>query len=162
MLFAYANKEITEKFQNKGFLFHIIKIVILTIVFIFGLTYYDKPQLVLMCGNIYGNIILFLINTFRGCEIIFSVSAIIARKWQIDPTNPCKNFILWVGRNTIGIFLTHKMFLQEIVVPIFTNMGYSTSSFIVAILCTLITFPVSCFLVYIINRYVPRLFGREY
>lgn len=161
MLIGYEHKDVIERFQSKGIIFHLIKLVIVIAIFELGIHFEGKTKLVLMCGSDYGNIILFLINALSGVVVIFSISALITKKWEIDDTNPFRNAILWIGRNTIGIFLVHKPLLQEVIVPIFTNMGYSTNSFTVALICMLIDFPISCLLVHIINKYTPRLFGRS-
>lgn len=160
MLIGYMHKELIDHFQSKGILFHLIKLVVVIALFEFSIRIGDKTKLVLMCGSQYGNPLLFLFNALLGVIVIFSLSALITKKWEFSNETPLKNAILWVGRNTIGIFLVHKPFLQEIVVPIFTNMGYSTNSLGVAIICMLIDFPISCLLVYIINKYTPGLFGK--
>ena len=160
MIIGYANKGAVERFQSKGILFHVIKLIACLAIFIFGVTYEEKITLVLMCGSQYGNIALFLLNAISGVAVIFSISALITKKWNIDETNPFKNIILWIGKNTIGIFLIHKPLLQEIIVPIFTNLGMSTFDVKMAFLAMLIDLPLSCLIVHIINKYTPRLFGR--
>lgn len=161
MLIGYAYKEYISALENKSIIYELIIIVICTCLFVFGINYEDNIFLVLMCGSQYGNIPLLLLISLSGCGLIITLSDIISKYVLVNPESKIKKAMLWIGKNTIGIYLLHKPFLQEVVVSILTNMGYSTFSFPVAVIASLITLPVSIILVYIINKYVPSLFGRK-
>lgn len=130
-------------------------------IYIFGITYEDQIYLVLMCGSEYGNILLMLLNSFSGCGIIITISIILSKFVLFDSESKIKRVMIWIGRNTIGIFLVHKPFLQEVVVSTLINLGYSTYSFPVALIASIIVFPISIGIVYVIDKYLPSLFGKK-
>ena len=161
MLIGYSYKEYLNKLEEKSNIYHFIMLFVYICLFIFGVTYEEKTFLVLMCGSIYGNIPLLLLNSLSGCGIVITLSVIISKYWKVNQDSKAKDTILWIGRNTIGIYFIHKPFMQQVIVPIFTNMGYSTDSFVIALICATITLPISCAAVYGINKYFPNLFHKQ-
>ena len=161
MLVGYAYKEYLNKLENKSISYQIIMLIVYIGLYIFGITYEDQIYLVLMCGSEYGNIALMLLNSFSGCGIIITISIILSKYVLLDSESKIRRAMLWIGKNTIGIYLIHKPFLQEIVVSTLTNFGCSLYSFPVALVAATITFPISIGIVYVINKYLPSLFGRK-
>lgn len=161
MLIGYSYKEYLNKLEDKNIIYHIIMLLVYVGLFIFGVTYEEKTYLVLMCKSAYGNIPLLLLISLSGCGIVITISVLLSKSWKVNPDSKVKDIVLWIGQNTIGIYLIHKPFMQQVIVPIFTNMGYSTNSFLVAILSVTITLPISCLIVFIINKYLPQLFGKR-
>ena len=113
-----------------------------------------------MCGGDYGNILIFLLEAISGSAFILTLSAIIENLSDKFGDNIIKKTTLWVGQNTIGIFLLHKPFLRDVVIMLFNKVGLYESSFLVALLGAAITMPIICFIVYVINKYIPELFGK--
>jgi len=102
------------------------------------------------------NIPLMFTNSISGCAIIIFLSVLISRYlWTTG-----KEFVLYVGQNTIGIFLLHKNLLQEIVVPLFAKMGFATAEMYVAFMAAVIAFIFSVIMVKLILKYAPPMLGR--
>lgn len=159
MLIGYAYKEYLNKLEDKSIIYQIVMLLIFSCLYVYGITYEDKTFLVLMCNGTYGNIPLLLLNSLSGCGIIITISVIISKCLSFNEQNKIKDAMLWIGKNTIGIYLIHKPLLQQVVVSVLTSLGYSTFSFLTALVASIVTFPISIGIVYLINRYVPSLFG---
>jgi fucose 4-O-acetylase-like acetyltransferase len=71
-----------------------------------------------------------------------------------------KRTLLFIGQNTIGIYLLHKNFLQEVVIGSFSSMGWTEPQALVAFVSAIITLTFAYFGVKVINRYIPQLIGR--
>lgn len=160
MLIGYSFKELLNALQEKKTIILYIILFISLGLFIYGLNRNSNIYLVLMCAGDYGNIFDFLLNAINGSIFILTISAIITSTFKSDDNNIIKKFLLWVGQNTIGIFLLHKPFLRDVVIMLFNKIGLYESSFLVALCGALITFPITCLFVYIINKYIPQLFGK--
>lgn len=160
MLLGYSFKELLNTLQERRMNNLYIVLCVSLATFIIGITRQNEIYLVLMCGGDYGNIFYFLLNALSGCAFILTLSCIIANIWEKTKDNKIRNFVIWLGQNTIGIFLLHKPFLRDVVIKLFNNFGLYESSFYVALIGALITLPIICIAVYIINKYIPELFGR--
>ena len=70
--------------------------------------YFNNPSVgyVLMANAIYGNAGVFLLGALGGTVILLSFSIC------IDCTLERKNALIWIGQNTMGIFLVHKPFVE--------------------------------------------------
>jgi len=100
------------------------------------------------------------LNAFSGSFLIIILSIIMYRSsaWHSPIFN--KNILLFIGQNTIGIYLLHKNFMQEVVMGSFSRWGWTEPQVLVAFVSALITLVVACVGVKIINRYIPQLIGR--
>lgn len=161
MLIGYAYKEYLNKLEDKSIIYQIVMLITYVGLYVFGITCKDKPFLILMCGAQYGDIALLLLNSLSGCGIVITISVIISKYLLVDSESRIRKLMLWIGRNTIGIYLIHKPLLQEVVVSFLVGLGYSTNSFGVAIFAAIIVFPACLLIVYIINKYLPSLFGKR-
>jgi len=59
-------------------------------------------NIVLMCGAVYGDWFLFLVNALSGSAAALAFTAILSRLL------PANGFLLFVGVNTMGVYLLHK------------------------------------------------------
>lgn len=157
MLVGYSLKEVLDKKSNKFLLIHF---VIFVVIFVSYLIYKGNDlEYVKMYKNEVSNLITFLVMGYSGCGMILTLSRIISNCWK-DKESKIKTFVLWVGRSTIGIYLLHKPFLQEVVVPFLIKMGFVEDALITAIVGAIISFIYCCILIKIIERYIPQLFGK--
>ena len=100
------------------------------------------------------------LNAFSGSVALIILSIIMYRTsaWHSPVFN--KNIFLFIGQNTIGIYLLHKNFMQEVVMGSFSSWGWTEPQVLVAFVSALITLIVACIGVKIINHYIPQLIGR--
>jgi len=160
MLIGYLLKPIIKIFYDKPIWFHVIVNIVMVILLTGGIAIQgEKPTLVLICKMDFGNIGLFLLNSFAGSFMIISLAVIISKLFNKHQSNIFYKLMLWIGCNTLGIYLIHKNFLQEIcmanfakIVPL-PNLGY-------AILGTIITLIFCVIMVFIIDKIIPQLFGK--
>lgn len=120
----------------------------------------DSLGLSAMAFNNYGSIPFMFINAFSGSAVIIFLSIILYQcsGWESRLFN--KDILLFIGQNTIGIYLLHKNFMQEVVMALFTKWGWTEPQALVAFVSATITLIIACVAVKIINRYVPQLMGR--
>lgn len=120
----------------------------------------DSLGLSAMAFNNYGSIPFMFINAFSGSAVIIFLSIILYQcsGWESRLFN--KDILLFIGQNTIGIYLLHKNFMQEVVMALFSKYGWTEPQVLVAFVSATITLLVVCVVVKIINRYVPQLMGR--
>ena len=120
----------------------------------------DSLGLSAMAFNNYGSIPFMFINAFSGSAVIIFLSIILYQcsGWESRLFN--KDILLFIGQNTIGIYLLHKNFMQEVVMALFTKLGWTEPQALVAFVSTTITLSVACVAGKIISRYVPQLMGR--
>ena len=102
----------------------------------------------------------FLLNAFSGSAAVLMLAIILYRTsvWHNPVLN--KRTLLFIGQNTIGIYLLHKNFLQEVVIGSFSSMGWTEPQALVAFVSAIITLTFAYFGVKVINRYIPQLIGR--
>lgn len=100
------------------------------------------------------------LNAFSGSFVVLFLAIIMYRSscWHSPVFN--KSILLFIGQNTIGIYLLHKNFMQEVVMGSFSRWGWTEPQVLVAFVSALITLIVACIGVKIINRYIPQLIGR--
>lgn len=160
MLLGYSFKELLNTLQERNIRTLYLILIISFVLFIYGITKEEEIYLVLMCGSDYGNIFLFLLNAISGCAFILTLSVIISITLFKDNSNKIKDAVLWIGQNTIGIFLIHKPFFKDVVIMLFNKLGFSEYNFLVALVAATITLPIVCLFVKVINIYIPELFGK--
>lgn len=100
------------------------------------------------------------LNAFSGSVAMIILSIIMYRSpaWHTPVFN--KKILLFIGQNTIGIYLLHKNFMQEVVMGSFSSWGWTQPQMLVAFVSALITLIIASIGVKIINRYIPQLIGR--
>lgn len=162
MLTGYAIKEFMDKFQHKKIWWHLLAITVSASIFVFGITIQGaNPDFVMMFAGEYGNPILFIINAFSGCGIIISFSVILTKLWEKHSKSKVRKFTIWLGQNTIGVFLLHFPIVHELIGPTLVScLGMNVANLWTALLAALITLIICCPIVLAVNRYLPVLFGK--
>lgn len=160
MLIGYSFKERLPELEDNKYLTHFIWLVVYLVIFIASLIIQgDNVYLVKMFYNDVGNPIYFLLSALSGIGIILTISIILSKLWK-DKESRIKDITLWIGKNTIGIFLLHKPLLQQVFIANFEKLGYSSNNLWVAVLGSVITLPICCLIIMIIDKYIPQLFGK--
>lgn len=118
--------------------------------------YFNKPSVgyVLMANAIYGNVGAFLLGALGGTAILLSLSI------GIDCILERKNALIWIGQNTMGIFLVHKPFV-ELFRKIINRMGFDYNHIPLTIVVALMSLALSYIAVQIVRRSMPALFGKN-
>ena len=107
---------------------------------------------VLMARRYVGNPFLFFVVSICGCLMIYGISKL------LDNGKLENKFLEFVGSNTLAIFATHKP-LIKICEEIFIHISLP---WFVELVCTTVTvLVISCFLVVLINRFIPILNGKN-
>lgn len=161
VLVGYLLLPVVKKLKDANIIYSIIGLVISLGILTCGTVLRaDSLGLIAMAFNGYGSIPFMFLNAFSGTAAIIFLSIILYRcsGWESRLFN--KDILLFIGQNTIGIYLLHKNFMQEVVMALFTKWGWTEPQALVAFVSATITLIVACVAVKIINRYVPQLMGR--
>lgn len=118
--------------------------------------YFNNPSVgyVLMANAIYGNAGAFLLGALGGTVILLSLSIC------IYCTLERKNALIWIGQNTMGIFLVHKPFV-ELFRKFIGGLGFDYNCIPLTIFIALMSLALSCIVVQIITMFMPALFGKD-
>ena len=119
----------------------------------------DALELVLMCGSDYGNLLWFMLNAVSGSMIVLGISMLLFRDSREGATTFSTASITYVGQHTMGIFLLHKNFQLEVVIP-WIHTWLAGPQLLVACIATCISFLAALLLCAVIERYVPQLLGQ--
>lgn len=162
LLLGAATQRVVKKYYTAlGQFWYWLGLAVSIAVFLMGTVLRKEPlELVLMCCSDYGNLLYFLINAISGSAAIFFLSMIlsdIAKRFQ--PLGFLRTGFSYIGSITMGIFIMHKPFLQEVVMKFFALFGYSTNSALAAFLGAVPALAFSCLAVWLIQRYIPQLLG---
>jgi len=121
----------------------------------------DGLELSLMCKSDYGNQLWFLYNSVFGSLIVLAVSMLLSRLSR-ESARPFRiGAVTYIGQQTMGIYLLHKPFLQQIILPVLSGIfpgefPFLAAAFIGSILAMLFSI-VMC---YVIGKFIPQLLGR--
>lgn len=153
MLIGYWTRLFLVKI--KGFM-SITIVLITSFVALVTSVYFNNTSVgyVLMANGIYGNPVLFLLGAIGG------IGAVVVLAKIIESILLNKEFLLFIGRNTLGIFLVHKPFANAFR-STFNHIGWNYNNFMIAICISMVCVCISVALVWFINRSAPILFGRK-
>lgn len=161
IMLGYAIKDIVYKLPKTHAWAYLASTAVFGALLYFGQKVQgDSPHLMLMCGSDYGPVLYFFLCAFAGIGMVMSFSVFLTILFKDRPDTKARSFMLWVGENTIGIYFLHKPFLQQVIMPAIEGLGATLPNAWWALLGSVCSFAVSCAACYVINRYVPSLFGR--
>lgn len=121
----------------------------------------DALELSLMCKSSYGSLLWFLYNSVFGSLTVLALSMLLSRLSR-ESARPFRiDAVTYIGQQTMGIYLLHKPFLQQVMMPVLTGCLPAKWPFLaIAFLgsCGALLFSVAmCF---VIRKFVPQLLGR--
>lgn len=121
----------------------------------------DGLELSLMCKSDYGNLLWFLYNSVFGSLTVLTLSMILARLSR-ESAHPFRiDAVTYIGQQTMGIYLLHKPFLQQIILPALSELFPEKCPFLViALIGSFLALLFSVAMCYIIGKFVPQLLGR--
>jgi fucose 4-O-acetylase-like acetyltransferase len=121
----------------------------------------DALELSLMCKGDYGNLAWFICNSISGSMIVVSLSMLISRISRESAHPFHTDAITYIGQHTMGIYLLHKPFLQQVTMPILLRICNNPDWFLpMAIIGSFITLGISILFCMVIERFIPQLLGQ--
>lgn len=121
----------------------------------------DALELSLMCKSSYGNPLWFLFNSVFGSLSVLTLSMLLSRISR-ESARPFRiDAVTYIGQQTMGIYLLHKPFLQQIIIPVLTKLLPAECPFLaIAILASCIALLFSIVMCFVIGKFIPQLLGR--
>ena len=156
MIFGYLGRTYLEKLAERGILLKLgiaAASLILLLIGIHFAHYSEAYPFMLMANAEFGSPILCLINGFTGSLMVIMIAQIINHFLKH------RNWILYIGQNTMGIYLIHKQFLQGLY-NMTINVAPGTPYLVRAIVVTCIAILFSLFLLGILSKYIAEILGR--
>lgn len=155
ILFGKLLRKLVNRFSEMNIACRLFALVVTLILFIVMIPVnHPSPGYVLMADGIYDNAVFFAVTALLGSTSVIMFSQI------SDVLLSRLSFVLWIGKNTLGIFLIHK-FIVGGAQTIIKNMGYNYNNFAIACATSVIVLLVSCVVVMLINKFVPFLLHYE-
>lgn len=121
----------------------------------------DALELSLMCKSDYGNVPWFLFNSVFGSVSVLTLSMLLSRLSR-ESARPFRlNVITYIGRQTMGIYLLHKPFLQQIIMPWLSGLFPKECPFLVtALVGSVLALIFGTAMCLVIGRFIPQLLGK--
>ncbi len=121
----------------------------------------DALELSLMCKSFYGEPLWFLYNSAFGSLTVLTLSMLLSRLSR-ESARPFRiGAVTYIGQQTMGIYLLHKPFLQQILLPTLTEFLPAECPFLaIAFLASCVALLFSVFMCFLIGKFVPQLLGR--
>ncbi len=107
---------------------------------------------VLMANAVYGNGLLFFVTAAAGSLFVVCIAKL------LELLKAGRKPLLYIGQNTLGIFIVHKPVI-ELFRKICTRLGMDYNFLPVCLVISAVTLLIATFVVFLIKRYVPFLFG---
>ena len=145
--------------QSQGWLLSAFTAAAALILFCGTILRGDALELSLMCKSDYGNLFWFMLNAISGSAFVIGISMLLFRVSKEGAWPFSTAAITYVGRHTLGIFLLHKNFQLELVIP-WIHTWLAGPQLLVACIATCISFVASLLMCSIIEKYVPQLLGQ--
>lgn len=140
---------------GSGYLGLVIGAVVMLAVFLLTLPLNTpEPGYVLMANAVYGNGLLFFLTAVSGSLFVVCI----ARLLEVSKLDNIYIYIYIIGQNTLGIFIVHKPVI-ELFRKICTKLGVDYNFLPVCLLISAVTLLIAAFVVFLIKRYLPFLFG---
>lgn len=121
----------------------------------------DALELSLMCKSSYGNLLWFIYNSVFGSLGVLTLSMLLSRLSR-ESAHPFRiDAVTYIGRQTMGIYLLHKPFLQQIIIPALTKLFTAECPFfVIAVLASCLALIFSVVMCFVIGKFIPQLLGQ--
>lgn len=161
VLLGFAAKGLLDRGDGTGAAENLAVFVLSFMAFVRGTWMRGADQaLVGMFSFNYGNLFWFFWNAIAGCLMTLSLSSLIAKIGPEAFGGRIRRFLVWLGRNTIGVYLLHLPIIRFGIAPALDKLGLPRMSVYGAFIDAVISLTICCALMWVIERYVPVLFGR--
>lgn len=108
---------------------------------------------VLFAEAVYGKPWWFFFNSIVGSLMVFMLGI------TLSYLNINKRALLWIGQNTMGIYILHKPLVLTLGNTV-EHYGYSKDTLYISLLIAFIGLVLSSMLTLVINKQIPQLFGK--
>lgn len=121
----------------------------------------DALEISMMCKSSYGNPLWFLFNSVFGSVSVLTLSMLLSRVSR-ESVRPFRiDAVTYIGQQTMGIYLLHKPFLQQIIIPALTKLLPEECPFLVtSIIGSFIALLFCIVMCFVIGKFIPQLLGR--
>lgn len=121
----------------------------------------DALALSLMCKGEYGNLFWFVYNSVFGSVSVLTLSMLLSRLSR-ESVQPFRiGAVTYVGQQTMGIYLLHKPFLQQVIIPALSGIFPGDFPFLgIALIGSILGMVFSVVMCYVIGKFIPQLLGR--
>ena len=161
MLIGHAAKDVLAANDRRGVCGQ-LAVLFATLAMFVGGTWFRRENLTLvgMFSFQYGNLFWFFWNAFAGSAAVLALSSLLSRIRRDAAGGRFRAFLVWLGRNTIGVYLLHLPIIRFFIAPMMDNWGFPRLHPFWAFVDAVIALAICCALMLVIERYVPVLFGR--
>jgi len=161
MILGRLGKEMISRFDSRTFQVQLpmflVSAALLAVGNIFGL----KGFMSVMALSAYGPIFWFMWNACFGVIMVRSFSSIVAKIGNVPVLSFFKRSLLWIGQNTIGIFLLHMPLCYWIMPRMVEIFGVSiekgSGNLIIGLTVTIISIALTA----IVNVVCPQILGKK-
>lgn len=156
MLLGYLGRPCLEKLAVQGGIRNLVIAVVSLFLLLIGIrfTHYSEVHpFMLMANAEFGSPILCLINGITGSLMVIMTAQI------ADCFLKYRSWILYIGQNTMGIYLIHKTFLQGLY-NMTINVAPGIPYLIRAVVVSCIAVIFSLLLMSVLGKYISEILGR--
>lgn len=161
MILGRLGREMISRFDGLTFQVQLpmflVSAALLAVGNIFGL----KGFMSVMALSAYGPVFWFLWNACFGVIMVRSFSSIVAKIGNVPVLSFFKHSLLWLGQNTIGIFLLHMPLCYWIMPRMVDTFGISlakgSGNLIIGLTVTLVSIALAA----IVNALCPQIMGKK-
>lgn len=121
----------------------------------------DALDLSLMCKASYGSLVWFAYNSVFGSLTVLTLSMLLSRLSRESARPFSIDAVTYTGQQTMGIYLLHKPFQQQVILPALTALIGSACPFLVIAVigsCVALLFSIVC--CFVIEKFIPQLLGQ--
>ena len=160
LLIGYALKKAVTDFSHKDRRWHAALFAVAAALFAGGiLVRGESLELVLMFRARLGNLFWFFYLSLTGSAAVIGLSMLIAGAFGGKTKPGWYRGIVWVGRNTMGVFVLHKPFLPMVMIPFLIRLGMDEASVFTSAFASLLTLSLAVVFTALIKKYCPALIG---
>lgn len=135
----------------------LVSAVLLAVGNVYGLNGF----MTVMAKSLYGPIFWFMWNACFGVIMVRSFSSIVAKIGDVPVLSFFKGILLWMGRNTIGIFLLHMPLCYWFMPRMENLLGLSIDKWSGNLVIGLVVTLVSAGLAALVNVVCPQIMGKN-
>ena len=159
MLLGYSMKPLIEKVGKNPVCTVLIFVLSVTVFIAGSVLRAESLEMVLLRSGDYGDIVWFFVNSLSGCLLVLSISSLISRNWKKHGPVINEQNEEGINRVTMGILVIHMPLLQQVVLPLLGLIPFAIPKMLIFLVGMVLTKFISGYLIKVIARYVPQLFG---
>ena len=161
MLSGFCGKEFILRMNSKSVLVQIAFVLVSAAVLAVGNLYGIKDVwFISMCSTEFGPVGWFWLNGLAGIIMVRAISSLLAKASERSRLNGMKRVAIWLGQNTMGIFIVQMPICICGVIPLMLRLGMSPNNSLHVILAAVVALMVSAIATWGIKKLCPQIFGK--